>query len=67
MQLYKFVTGSNDKAFWHRVTALLNKGWTLYGNPSLSYDAIRQRTICGQALIKESAGSYSDAVNLSDY
>jgi hypothetical protein len=67
MQLYKYVTGTNDKSFWQRVTALLNKGWTLYGNPTLAFDSVRQRTICGQALVREAPGSYSDAVNFSDY
>ena len=67
MQLYKYVTGTNDKSFWQRVTLLLNKGWTLYGNPTLAFDAARQRTVCGQALVKDTPGSYSDAVNLSDY
>jgi hypothetical protein len=67
MQLYKYVTGTNDKVFWQRVSALLNKGWTLYGNPTLAFDSIRHKTICGQALVKETAGQYSDAVNFADY
>ena len=67
MQLYKYVTGTNDKVFWQRVSALLNKGWTLYGNPTLTFDAIREKPVCGQALVKETPGQFSDAVNFSDY
>lgn len=67
MQLYKYVTGSDDKIFWQRVSALLNKGWVLYGNPSLAFDTVRQKTVCGQALIKDAPGEFSDAVNISDY
>ena len=67
MQLYKYVTGSDDKIFWQRVSALLNKGWVLYGNPSLAFDTVRQKTVCGQALIKDAPGEFSDAVNISDH
>jgi hypothetical protein len=67
MQLYKYVTGTDDKTFWQRVSALLNKGWILHGNPTLAFDTVRQKTVCGQALIKDAPGEFSDAVNISDY
>ena len=51
---YRYLTGPDDAAFCHRVTqALLSRGWTLYGSPTLTYDAVNQRIICGQALTKE--------------
>ena len=67
MQLYKYVTGTDDKIFGQRVSALQNKGWILYGHPNLAFDTVRHKTICGQALIKDAPGEFSDAVNISDY
>jgi hypothetical protein len=51
--LYRYLTGPDDAAFCHRVTEALSKGWTLYGHPTLTYDAAQSRVICGQALIKD--------------
>ena len=53
MILYRYLTGPDDAAFCHRVTAALNKGWFLYGAPTLTYDAEQKRTICGQAITKD--------------
>ena len=38
MKLYRYLTGPDDDAFCHRVTAELNKGWQLHGQPTLTYD-----------------------------
>ena len=35
------------------VTEMLNKGWLLYGPPTLTYDAEQKRVICGQAITKD--------------
>ena len=56
MKVYRFITGPDDSQFCHRVTQALNKGWTLHGSPSLTYDATRGLTICGQAVMKEVEG-----------
>jgi hypothetical protein len=32
---------------------MLNKGWLLYGPPTLTYDAEQKRVICGQAITKD--------------
>ncbi len=56
MQLYRFITGPDDSAFCHRVTAALNNGWSLHGSPSLTFDAVQGRTICGQAVTKSVEG-----------
>lgn len=53
MFLYRYLTGPDDAAFCHKVTAALNRGWLLYGQPTLAYDAEQKRTICGQAITKE--------------
>lgn len=53
MRAYRYLTGKDDSAFCHRVTAMLNKGWELYGAPTLTYDAERKTVICGQAVVKD--------------
>jgi hypothetical protein len=53
MILYRYLTGPDDAAFCHRVTAALNRGWLLYGPATLTYDAEQKRVICGQAITKD--------------
>lgn len=65
MKLYRYLTGPDDSAFCHRISAALNAGWELYGNPTLTYDPERQRVIAGQAIVKETPGEYSPDLDLS--
>ncbi len=68
MHLYRYITGPDDSSFCHRVTAALNKGWLLYGNPTLTFDATIGRVICGQAVMKEVEGeTYMPEIKLGDY
>ena len=68
MKLYRYLTGVDDQTFCHRVSAALNRGWSLYGEPTLTYDAKQERVICGQAIVKEVKGKeYAPDINLSDY
>ena len=68
MILYRYLTGPDDAAFCHRVTEALNRGWLLYGPPTLAYDAQQKRVICGQAITKEVAGeSYAPSLDLSTF
>lgn len=68
MKLYRFITGPDESAFCHRVTEALNKGWDLVGSPSLTFDAVQGRTICGQAVTKEISGeNYTPDMKLGDY
>lgn len=68
MKLYRFITGPDDSAFCHRVTAALNKGWMLQGSPQLSFDAVRGVTVCGQAVVKEvESVDYTPDIKLGDY
>jgi hypothetical protein len=53
MKLYSYLAGPDDNSFCHRVTERLNRGWELYGAPTLTYDPSTQRVICGQAVVKE--------------
>ena len=66
--LYRYLTGVDDSSFCHRVTQAINSGWQLYGQPTLTFDAAKGRTICGQAIVKEVEGlDYSPDLKLSDY
>ncbi len=68
MKLYRLITGVDDSAFCHRVTAALNKGWALHGPPSLTFDRVQGRTICGQAIVKEVDGvDYQPDMKLGDW
>ena len=64
MNLYRILTGPDDAAFCHRITEALNRGWQLYGSPSLTYDPEKQRVICGQAIMKEVDGEYAPGLDL---
>ncbi len=66
MKLYRYLTGPDDAAFCHRVSANLSKGWELFCNPTLTYDPEQQRVICGQAIIKDVPGDYSPDLDLSE-
>ena len=67
MQAYRYLTGPDDKSFCHRVTAALNKGWSLHGDPTLTFDPVQGRVICGQAIVKTVDGvDYDPDMALSD-
>jgi hypothetical protein len=66
MKVYRYITGKDDAAFCHRITDALNRGWELYGQPTLTYDHKRGEVICGQVIIKEAAGrTYDPSLDLS--
>jgi hypothetical protein len=68
MKLYRFLTGPDDNAFCKRVSAALNKGWTLAGPASLTYDPVKNTVICGQPITKDVPGvEWADDVTLSDW
>jgi hypothetical protein len=66
VKLYRYLTGADDATFCHRVTAELNKGWQLYGQPTLTYDPERKRVICGQVIVKDAPGDYTPDIKLSE-
>ena len=51
--VYRYLTGPDDSAFCHKVSEALSKGWLLYGSPTLTFDPLQGRVICGQAVTKE--------------
>jgi hypothetical protein len=65
MILYRYLTGPDDAAFCHRVTEALNRGWLLYGPPTLTYDAEKKRVVCGQAITKDVAGEYAPGIDMA--
>jgi hypothetical protein len=67
MKLYRFITGQDDSAFCHRVTAALNKGWSLHGSPSYAYNSQTNLMMAGQAVVKEVAGKdYTPDIKLGE-
>jgi hypothetical protein len=66
MKAYRYLTGKDDSAFCHRVTDALNRGWQLYGQPTLTFNQLRGEVICGQVITKEIEGrSYEPGMDLS--
>ena len=67
MKLFRYLTGPDDSAFCHRVTAALNKGWSLHGSPSLAFNAATGLMQAGQAVVKEVEGKeYHPDIKLSE-
>jgi len=66
MKLYRLLTEDDTAAFCHKVTAALNKGWALYGEPSYAFDATNGVMRCAQAVTKEVAGDYSPDLKLGE-
>ena len=67
MKLYRLLTGSDDSAFCHKVTAALNKGWELKGAPSVATKPDGS-VVCAQAVVKKVNGiDYKADMKLSDY
>lgn len=56
LTIYRYLTGPDDASFCHRVTKALSEGWALYGSPTLTFDAAKNRVICGQAITKDVEG-----------
>ena len=62
--LYRFLSGDDDSAFCHKVSAALATGWSLHGAPAYAFDAARGVMRCGQAVTKEVAGPYAADMKL---
>ncbi len=66
MKAYRYITGPDDAEFCRRITQLLNQGWELAGQPTLTYNADKKRVICGQTVLKEISGlEYSEDIDLN--
>ena len=49
---YRVLTGVDDSAFCHRVSAELEKGYVLHGSPSCTFDSHQNRMLIAQAIVK---------------
>ena len=66
MRAYRVLTGPDDAGFCHKVTAALDRGWSLHGSPAYAFDAATGTMRCAQAVVKEVAGPYDPEVRLGD-
>ncbi|WP_337267910.1 DUF1737 domain-containing protein [Oryzifoliimicrobium ureilyticus] len=67
MKLYRLLTGPDDASFCHRITAALNKGWSLSGSPSVTFNANTGQIIAAQAIVKDVEGKdYHPDMKLSE-
>ena len=64
--LYRYLTGPDDASFCHRVSEALSLGWSLYGQPTLTFDAVKGCVICGQAIIKDVDADYAPTLELAE-
>ena len=62
--LYRLLTGDDDSAFCHKVSAALARGWALYGAPAYAFDASRGVMRCAQAVTKDIDADYDPAMTL---
>ena len=62
-QLYRLLTGPDDAQFCERVERMLNLGWSLYGNPTVTFNG--QCVIAAQAIVKETEDQYRGFVQLN--
>ena len=66
MQLYRFLSEDDTSAFCHKVTDALNKGWTLYGSPTQTFDPVKGIMRGGQAVTKDVEGTYTPDIKLGE-
>lgn len=62
--LYRLLTGDDDAAFCHKVSAALAAGWTLFGAPAYAFDAARGVMRCAQAVTKDVDAPYAPEMKL---
>ena len=67
MKLYRLLTGGDDAAFCKKISEAMNKGWELYGSPTMSFDTTTKKVICGQAVVKDAAGIWTDAMKVETF
>ena len=67
MKLYRLLTDEDTSAFCHKVTAALNKGWSLQGDPAYAFDAATGVMRCAQAVVKEVEGTYTPETKLGEH
>ncbi|MEM9476646.1 MAG: DUF1737 domain-containing protein [Pseudomonadota bacterium] len=66
MKAYRLLTGDDTSAFCHKVTAALDQGWVLYGDPTYAFDAANGVMRCAQAVTKDVDGPYDPDKRLGE-
>lgn len=67
MRAYRLLTGADDAAFCHRVSAALSQGWELHCSPAYAHDPESWTMRCAQAVTKQVDGvAYDPALKLGD-
>ncbi|WBU60949.1 DUF1737 domain-containing protein [Paracoccus albus] len=64
--VFRFLTEDDTSAFCHKVSAALDKGWVLHGQPVMAFDPIKGIMRCGQGVTKEIDGAYSPDMKLGE-
>lgn len=62
--LYRFLSEDDTSAFCHKVSQALSNGWSLYGDPTQTFDPEKGIMRCGQAVIKEVDADYTPDMKL---
>ena len=52
---YRLLTGTDDRAFCEKVSAALEDGYRLHGNPAVTFDG--QRVVTAQAVVLDNTGT----------
>ncbi|MCF6304859.1 MAG: DUF1737 domain-containing protein [Rhodobacteraceae bacterium] len=64
MLAYRLLTEDDTSEFCHKVSEALSKGWSLQGDPVMTFDAARGVVRCAQAVVKQYDGDYSRDMKL---
>jgi len=64
MLAYRLLTEDDTSGFCHKVSEALSKGWSLQGDPVMTFDAKRGVVRCAQAVVKEYEEEYSPEMKL---
>ncbi|MFO6464807.1 DUF1737 domain-containing protein [Jannaschia sp. KMU-145] len=62
--LYRLLTGEDDSAFCHKVSAALAQGWVLHGAPAYAADPTSGVMRCAQAVTKDIDAEYGPDMKL---
>ena len=52
---YRLLTGTDDRSFCEKVSAALDEGYRLHGDPALTFDGTR--VVTAQAVVLDDAGT----------
>ena len=52
---YRLLTGTDDRAFCEKVSAALDEGYRLHGDPAVTFDGVKVVTV--QAVVLDDAGA----------